>query len=139
MFLALLVGGMISHNSTSDGEAVSIYSRLSREPIYVYYFYFTPRCEECLIVEKALVKVLNDYYSQAMKDRRLIYKTINLTNPDPESRKIAQDLKVRRQLLLIVSGDTILNLTRDAFRYAENQYELFRNSMKNSIDQVLTQ
>lgn len=129
---------MISHDSISAGEVVSIYG-LNRQPVYIYYFYFTPRCEECLIVEKALVKVLDEYYSKELKNQSLIYKKINLTNPDPESRKIAQDLKVRRQLLLIVSGDTILNLTRDAFRYAENQYELFRSSMKNSIDQVLSQ
>jgi hypothetical protein len=138
MFLVFIVVKMFSHDSVSADEVFSAYG-LSRQPVYVYYFYFTPRCEECLIVEKALIKVLNEYYSQELKNQQLIYKAINLTNPDPESKKIAQNLKVRRQLLLIVSGDTILNLTRDAFRYAENQYELFRSSMKNSIDQVLSQ
>jgi hypothetical protein len=111
---------------------------LNSQPVYIYYFYFTPRCDECLIVEKALVKVLDDYYSEELRSKQLIYKTINLTDPDPESKKIAQELRVRRQLLLLVSGDTIVNMTRDAFRYAETRYELFRDSMKNAIDQILS-
>jgi hypothetical protein len=107
--------------------------------IYLYYFYFTPRCEECEIVEKATLKLLNENYSRELKNKRIIFQIINLTDPDPESKKIIEELKVRRQLLLLVQGETIVNLTRDAFRYAENQYDQFRDSMKNAIDQALSQ
>jgi hypothetical protein len=108
------------------------------QPVYLYYFYFTPRCDECIILENALQKVLNSYYSQEIKSKKLIYKGINLTDPDTESRKIIQDLRVRRQLLLLVSGDTIINLTKDAFRYAESQHERFTEFITNAIDQVLS-
>lgn len=107
--------------------------------IYIYYFYFTPRCEECEIVEKAMLKVLNENYSQELKNKRIIFQIINLTDPDPESKKIIEELRVRRQLLLLVHGESIINQTRDAFKYAENQYDQFRESMKNAIDQALSQ
>jgi hypothetical protein len=64
---------------------------------------------------------------------------MDLTNPDSESKKIIQELRVRRQLLLLVSGETTVNLTKDAFRYAENQYERFRDIIKAAIDQALSQ
>jgi hypothetical protein len=129
---------MIPDVTTTAEARISKYNATS-QPVYIYYFYFTPRCEECLILEKTLVKFLNENYSRELKDQLILYKTINLTDPDPESKKIAQDLKVRRQLLLIISGDIILNVTKDAFRYAETQYDLFSISMKKSISQVLTQ
>jgi hypothetical protein len=112
---------------------------LNEQPVYIYYFFFTPRCDECIILEKALQKVLNGNYSQELKSKRLIFKMIDLTNPDSESKKIIKELGVRRQLLLLVSGETKVNLTKDAFRYAENQYDHFRDFIKTAIDQVLTQ
>ena len=108
------------------------------QPVYIYYFYFTPRCDECIILEKALLKVLNGHYPQELKNKRLILKMINLTTPDSESGKIIQELRVRRQLLLLVSGEIKVNLTKDAFRYAENQHERFSELITNAIDQALS-
>lgn len=113
-------------------------SELIDTPVYIYYFYFDRRCEECIILENALRKLLNEHYSQELKSKRLIFKMINLTKPDSESKEIIQELKVRRQLLLVVSEGVTVNMTRDAFRFAENQYERFRDEMKTKIDQVLS-
>jgi hypothetical protein len=117
----------------------SVVINLNEQPVYIYYFYFTPRCDECMILEKALLKVLNGHYSNELKSKQLIYKMINLSDPDSESRKIIQELRVRRQLLLLVSGEISVNLTKDAFRYAENQHERFNDLIKNAIDQALSQ
>src|SRR4030042_3600344 len=105
----------------ASADNTAIKNVLNDNPVYIYYFYFTPRCDECIILEKALLKVLDGQYSQELKSKRLIFKIIDLTNPDSESKKIIQELRVRRQLLLLVSGETTVNLTKDAFRYAENQ------------------
>ena len=119
-----------------SGTPFTTYS--DNQPVYLYYFFFTPRCEECMILEKALLEVLNEHYSQELKSKKLIFKLINLSDPDAESNKIIQELRVRRQLLLLVSGDTIVNLTKDAFRYAENQHDRFTEFMTKAIDQVLS-
>jgi len=119
-----------------SGSSFTNYS--NNQTVYLYYFYFTPRCDECIILENALQKVLNSHYTLELKSKKLIYKGINLSAPDAESSKIIQDLRVRRQLLLLVSGDTIINLTKDAFRYAENQHERFSEFITNAIDQVLS-
>lgn len=125
-------------SSTTSADKAVFENSLDGQQVYIYYFYFTPRCDECIIVEEALLKILNGHYSQEVKNKRLIFQIINLSDPDPESKKIIKELRVRRQLLLLVSGDIKINLTRDAFRFAENQYERFRDIMKNAIDQVLS-
>ncbi len=131
--------GLAMKPFVASADNTAIKNVLNDNPVYIYYFYFTPRCDECIILEKALLKVLNGQYSQELKSKRLIFKMIDLTNPDSESKKIIQELRVRRQLLLLVSGETTVNLTKDAFRYAENQYERFRDIIKAAIDQALSQ
>jgi hypothetical protein len=132
------LAGLSNHpvNALQSGSSFTTYS--NNPAVYLYYFFFTPRCEECMILEKALLQVLNEHYTQELKSKKLNFKMVNLSDPDAESRKIIQDLRVRRQLLLLVSGDTIINLTKDAFRYAENQHERFTEYMTNAIDQVLS-
>jgi thiol-disulfide isomerase/thioredoxin len=137
LFVFITSAVIIPYTAASD--KTDFINSLNGERVYVYFFYFTQHCDECLIVEQALLKVLNEYYFQELKNKRLIYKKINLTDPDPESKKIAQELKVRRQLLLVVSGDTVINLTRDAFRFAETRYEQFCISTRKAIDQELSQ
>ena len=133
-----LITCLVMLPGTASADRVVFENGLNGQKVYIYYFYFTPRCDECIIVEKALLKVLNGHYSRELKNKRLIFQKINLSDPDPESRKIIQELRVRRQLLLLVSGDIKVNLTRDAFRFAENQYEHFRDITKNAIDQALS-
>ena len=133
-----LITGLVMLPGTASADKAVFENGLNGQQVYIYYFYFTPRCDECIIVEEALLKILNGHYSQELKNKRLIFQKINLSDPDPESRKIIQELRVRRQLLLLVSGDIKVNLTRDAFRFAENQYEHFRDITKNAIDQALS-
>ena len=133
-----LITGLVMLSGTASADKAVFENGLNGQKVYIYYFYFTPRCDECIIVEEALLKILNGYYSQELKNKRLIFQKINLSDPDPESRKIIRELRVRRQLFLLVSGDIKVNLTRDAFRFAENQYERFRDIMKNAIDQALS-
>jgi hypothetical protein len=135
----VFITGVIILPVLTSANKVVFNNKFNSQPVYVYYFYFTPRCDECKILEVALRKVLNENYFQELKSKQLIFRMIDLTDPDSESKKLIQELRVRRQLLLLVHGETIVNLTKDAFRYAENQYDQFSDIMKNAIDQALSQ
>ncbi len=139
ILIFILITGMVILPGNIFADRKVSRNGLNNQPVYIYYFYFTPRCHECLILEQALLKVINGDYSRELKSKRLILKTINLSDPDPESKRIIQELRVRRQLLLLVYGDVIVNLTRDGFRFSETQYEHFREIMKSAIDQALSQ
>lgn len=124
---------------TSSGNDRGYSENLQRNEVFLYYFYFVPRCDECIILETALLKMLQDFYHDEVNDGDLIFKKINLSDPDPESEQLIKKLRVRRQLLLLVRDDTTENLTRDAFRFVERDYERFRILMKEAIDRALSQ
>ena len=122
-------------------QAFTIRNNNIRNPqnVLIYYFYFTPRCEECYIVENEVKKVIKEFYSNELKNQQLVFRMINLTNPDPASKIIIKELKVRRQLLLVISGGITQNLTKDAFRYAEKQKSQFSKMLITAINQALSQ
>jgi hypothetical protein len=124
--------------SASDNE-ISEFETLNNKEIHLYYFYFVPRCDECIILEKALNDILAEDYQDAIKRGDLVFNLINLSDPDPSSEAIIKKLRVRRQLLLLVKNDNTINLTRDAFRFVERDYERFSTTIKKAIDQALSQ
>ena len=104
---------------------------------YLYYFYFVPRCDECLILDKALEELLEKHYRKELEKGQLVFKRINLSEPEMEDEAIIRDLRVRRQLLLLVSGEDRINLTRDAFRFVERDPERFMQSVMNPLNGLL--
>jgi len=135
---------LISANNSAGygiyaGHPELMSGNLDRNKVDIYYFHFVPRCDECIIMEAALFKILREDYPEATKAGHLNFKSINLSDPDPESEQLIKKLRVRRQLLLLVRDDTTVNLTRDAFRFVERDHERFRNLMKEAIDLALSQ
>jgi hypothetical protein len=122
-----------------QGKPTLSNNKKNPQNVLIYYFYFTPRCKECYSLERSVKKILNEQYADQVKSGRIVFKMMDLTRPDPESKKIIQQLKVRRQLLLLIHGDITQNLTKDAFRYVDKQNNKFREMMQNAIDQCLSQ
>ncbi len=104
---------------------------------YLYYFYFVPRCDECLVLDKALEELLEKHYRKELENGQLVFKRINLSEPERADEAIIRDLRVRRQLLLLVSDDDRINLTRDAFRFVERDPERFMQSVMNPLNGLL--
>ncbi len=104
---------------------------------YLYYFYFIPRCDECMLLDKALGELLDKHYLEEIENGRLIFRRINLSDPDRQEQKIISDLRVRRQLLLLVSGEEKINLTREAFRFVERDPERFTQSVMHHLNGAL--
>jgi hypothetical protein len=134
-----LIAALSSLPNIVQGKSTPFNNNKYPQNVLIYYFYFTPRCKECYSVERSVKKILNEQYSDQLKSGRIIFKMMNLTHPDPESKRIIQQLKVRRQLLLLLYGDITLNLTKDAFRYVDKQNNKFREMMQNAINQGLSQ
>jgi hypothetical protein len=135
----LLIAAFSSFPTQLQGESTLSNNNKNPQNVLIYYFYFTPRCKECYSLERSVKKILNEKYAEQVKSGRIVFKMFDLTRPDPESKKIIQQLKVRRQLLLLIHGDITQNLTKDAFRYVDKQNNKFREMMQNAIDQGLSQ
>lgn len=111
----------------------------SERPVNIYYFYFTPRCDECIILGNGLRLILSEHYAREIDSGKLVFKEINLTDPDEDEKEIIKKLRVRRQLLLLVTEENTLNLTRDAFRFVERDFERFVRTMREAMDEALAQ
>ncbi|TVR73443.1 MAG: hypothetical protein EA408_04890 [Marinilabiliales bacterium] len=127
----------ISAGSTISSVTTPAALPAGNNQAYLYYFYFVPRCDECLILDKALGELLDKHYLEEIENGRLIFRRINLSDPDSQEQEIIRDLRVRRQLLLLVSEEETVNLTRDAFRFVERDPDRFEQSLMNSLNGLL--
>ncbi|MBN2272993.1 MAG: hypothetical protein JXK95_01560 [Bacteroidales bacterium] len=107
----------------------------SSDKIEAYYFHFTARCMTCKTVEARAKENIEILYPEWVKQGKISFQSVNL---DEESGKATGNkLKVYGQTLLIVKGDTKINITNEGFMYAFREPEKFKAIMKEKIDPLL--
>lgn len=103
--------------------------------IEVYYFHFTARCHTCRNVEAKAKESVETLYSGLVQKGKISFQSVNLD--DESSKALAQKLNVYGQTLLIVKGDTKINLTNEGFMYANSDPDKFKAIIKEKIDALL--
>ena len=63
------------------------------------------------------------------------FQVVNLE--DAKNKAIVEKLKISGQTLLIVKGDSKINLTNEGFLYAVNNPEKFKSILKTKVDGLL--
>ena len=108
---------------------------LTSETIDVYYFHFTKRCLTCNAVESETINALKKYYAEELEAGKISFTSMNL---DKKVGKDAADkLKVSGQSLLIVKGDTKIDLTSQGFMQARSNPEKLHEIIKSKIDDLM--
>jgi hypothetical protein len=105
------------------------------EDIQVYYFHNTARCATCNAVENETKIALEMYYADKMKAGAMDFTSLNLQ--EDEGKEMAQTLHVSGQTLLIVKGETQVNLTNEGFMNARTNPTKFHEIIKAQIDKLL--
>jgi thioredoxin-related protein len=119
-------------NQTSENQrSVSINS----EDVLVYYFHNTKRCATCNAVEEETKMALTMFYEERLKAGSIEFTSLNLE--EDEGKAMAQTLKISGQTLLIVQGETQVNLTNEGFMNARTNPSKFHEIVKEQIDQLL--
>jgi len=95
--------------------------------VEVYYFHLSSRCVTCKTVEAEAKKDLEALYGE-----KVSFQSINLE--DDASKAIAEKLQISGQTLLLVKGETKINLTNEGFMYARNNPEKFKSIIKEKVD-----
>ncbi len=98
--------------------------------VEVFYFHFSRRCATCLAVEKESEAIV----------RKLYQENVTFTAYDieeAEGKAKAGELGVSGQTLLIVRGDTRINITNEAFMYARSAPEKLKWVIQEKIDPLL--
>jgi len=121
LFLAVFFTALASHVMAQNEEDGLV---------KMYYFHFKTRCETCRAVE-----------SEAQQDVQLLFGddvTFTAVNLDEkEGEEIGKKLDVNSQMLLVVKGDTRINLTNEGFMYALTDPDKFRDIIEEKIKPLM--
>lgn len=127
--LVVLLGLSISCNGQPENKASK--SELAvAEKVEVFYFHNTRRCVTCQAVEKESKDIVEELYKG-----KVAFSAYNLEEND--GKEMAGEFGVSGQTLLIVSGQTRLNITNEGFINARTNPEKLKQIMKEKIDPLL--
>jgi predicted membrane-bound dolichyl-phosphate-mannose-protein mannosyltransferase len=100
------------------------------EKVEVYYFHYSRRCPTCVAVEDVTKEALKEYYGENVP-----FTELNLDNEVGKAKGEALDIS--GQSLIIVKGDTKINLTNEGFMYARSNPEKLKQILKEKIDPLI--
>jgi hypothetical protein len=120
------------NTQTKENQEASI--ELSGD-VQVYYFHNTNRCATCNAVEDETRVALEMFYEEKMKAGTIEFTSLNLE--EDEGKTMAEALQVSGQTLLIVKGETHVNLTNEGFMNARTNPTKFHEIIKTQIDNLL--
>jgi hypothetical protein len=103
---------------------------VSGNQVEAFYFHLSARCVTCKAVEAEAKKNL-----EALYGGKVTFQSINIE--DNASKAIVEKLKIAGQTLLLVKGDTKINLTNEGFMYARSNPEKFKSIIKEKVDGLL--
>ena len=75
------------------------------------------------------------FYEERMKAGSIEFTSLNLE--EEEGERMAQALQVSGQTLLIVKGETQVNLTNEGFMNARTNPTKFHETLRTQIDKLL--
>ena len=133
MFLLLVTVSVSACNAQTSQDQKS--SVADTDELQVYYFHFTKRCATCNAVENEAKVALEMFYADKLKEGNIAFTSLNLEEDD--GKKIAVQLKVSGQTLLLVKGDQMVNLTNEGFLFARTNPEKFKKIIKEKIKPLL--
>ena len=130
MFIAM---SLFSCNAqTSENQKTE---NVLSEDIQVYYFHNTARCATCNAVENETKIALEMFFADKIKAGTMDFTSLNLQ--EDEGKTMAETLQVSGQTLLIVKGETHINLTNEGFMNARTNPTKFHEIIKAQIDKLL--
>ena len=129
LFLALIALNMnISCSAqTNKREKTKV---ASAEKVEVYYFHFTRRCATCNAVENVSKEAVAKLYGD-----KVSFTGYNLE--DEAGKTKGDELEVSGQTLLIVAGNTKINITNEGFMNARSNPDKLKAIIKEKIDPLL--
>jgi len=133
MFLLIVTVSVSACNAQTSQDQNS--SVADTDELQVYYFHFTKRCATCNAVENEAKVALEMFYADQLKEGNIAFISLNLEEDD--GKKMADQLKVSGQTLLLVKGDQMVNLTNEGFMNARTKPDKYHEILKSNIDKLL--
>ena len=108
---------------------------ISGGKVEVFYFHLTRRCVTCQAVENVSRDAVSEIYADEIKQGKVIFRALNIEDKATEPE--AARAKATGQCLLIISGETRIDLTSEGFMYAKTNPDRLKEELKKAIDPLL--
>jgi hypothetical protein len=133
--LVILLNGIMFSGFSQENTVTQQTKPSDGQTIEVYYFHMSRRCPTCLAVESESEAALKKLYPTQMESGTMTFKSLDIE--DEMNKPLAEKLGVSGQTLLIVKGDTKIDMTGDGFLYARTDPEKLQEKIKAAIDPLL--
>lgn len=132
LFITVLFLGVSCRQQTAQKQTNPV---SASNDIEVYYFHMTTRCSTCRAIEAETRKNVEMLYPGEFNSGKISFTALNI---EEEAGKFLGDqYGVNGQTLLIVKGDQKINITTEAFLYAEGKPDKFKEVIKEKVDALL--
>lgn len=135
MIVALILSGCNAPKTDNQASLNQNDEIVQSDDIKVYYFHNTKRCATCNAVEDETKMALAMFYPEQTEAGTIEFTSLNLEEEEGES--MAQELEVSGQTLLLVKGESRVNLTNDGFMNARTNPTRFHEILRAHIDDLL--
>lgn len=119
----------------SESQVAGDTSGISTDKVEVIYFHLTRRCVTCQAVENVVRDAVKELYPAEVEKGTVVFRSLNIE--DKSSEADAQRVNATGQCLLIVSGDTRIDLTSEGFMNARNSPGKLKEEIKKAVDPLL--
>ena len=127
--VAIASGIFDSCNAQADKNDQS-YKVAKPEKVEVFYFHFTRRCATCKAVESVSKDAIRELYGEQVG-----FEEYNLDEASGKAK--GGQLGISGQTLLIIAGDTKIDITNEGFMNARSNPEKLKQIIKEKIDPLL--
>jgi len=135
MVVALILFGCNTPNTDNQASVNQTDEIVQSTDIQVYYFHNTKRCATCKAIEDETLMALQMFYPEQSEAGTIEFTSLNLEEEEGES--LARALQVSGQTLLLVKGETKVNLTNDGFMNARTNPTKFHEILRTQIEDLL--
>ena len=126
--VAALSMNLTCQAQTDNNEKNSKVSKTGE--VEVFYFHYARRCVTCKAVEDVSKEAIAELYGETIS-----FTGYNLD--EQEGKDKSRDLAISGQTLLIVSGETKINITNEGFMYARSNPEKFKQIISEKVNSLL--
>lgn len=128
LLTVLAIGMNISCSAQSTDDKSTSLSKANK--VEVFYFHYTRRCATCNAVESVSKEAVAELYGN-----KVAFAGYNLEEEAGKAK--GKELEVSGQTLLIVAGDTKINITNEGFMNARSNPDKLKAIIKEKIDPLL--
>ena len=130
---AAAVAFLSSKSDKTRDEMITV--GLTQDKVEVIYFHLTRRCVTCQAVENVARDAVKELYPAETERGTVVFSALNIE--DKSSEVDAKRVNATGQCLLVVGGDTRIDLTSEGFMYARNNPEKLKEEIRNAVDPLL--